>query len=200
MLLIARHGETEWNVKGRKQGRADSPLTRRGVAQARDIAALVASIGIDRLYTSPLGRARRTAAIIAEATGRTPEVDRRLAECDYGACQGLTAAEIEERFPGLIARRDADKWSVPWPLGESYANLWRRAAAFATDVLHGGDEQAAGRVCIVAHEAFNRTLVGYHMGLTRQQFLDLEQPHRVVFRCDGGAFTRLEPLTAGEPR
>ena len=79
MILLVRHGETQWNVERRMQGQKDSPLTERGRRQAQAMAALVAGIvrreaGDWRLVASPLGRAQATAAMIAEAAGLNLDV------------------------------------------------------------------------------------------------------------------------------
>ncbi len=146
MLFIARHGETEWNLADRIQGKGDSPLTARGVAQARGLAAFLVEVAIDRLYASPQGRARRTAEIVAEATGCTPQFDDRLVEADYGVADGLTIAEARARYPGEWERREADRWGVALPGGESIAEVWRRAESFAGDCLSGVVDDEAVRV------------------------------------------------------
>jgi broad specificity phosphatase PhoE len=68
-VLLARHGQTEWNVLGRRQGQLDSPLTAMGLAQARRHAETLAAEAYDAIFTSPLGRAATTAAIIGDTTG-----------------------------------------------------------------------------------------------------------------------------------
>jgi probable phosphoglycerate mutase len=68
-VLLARHGQTEWNVLGRRQGQLDSPLTAAGWDHARRHAKTLAPQDIDAIFTSPLGRASTTADIIGEALG-----------------------------------------------------------------------------------------------------------------------------------
>ncbi|MGC4937865.1 histidine phosphatase family protein [Kribbella sp. DT2] len=68
-VYLARHGQTEWNVTGRRQGRLDSPLTPLGIDQASRNAVLLSTRQIDAVFTSPLARARRTAQIIADGLG-----------------------------------------------------------------------------------------------------------------------------------
>jgi broad specificity phosphatase PhoE len=99
-ILLARHGETDWNREGRFQGWADPPLNELGRAQARDLAARLADDPFDAVYSSDLRRAHETALIVAEPH-RVPVVaDRGLREVDVGSWSGLTRAEIDERFPG----------------------------------------------------------------------------------------------------
>ena len=83
-VLLARHGQTERNAEGRYQGSLDSPLTSVGRAQARATAEAMRGRGVQRLMCSPLGRARHTARVVAEAVGLAVEVDAELAEFSIG--------------------------------------------------------------------------------------------------------------------
>jgi len=202
MLLIARHGETEWNAAGRIQGRGDSALTARGRDQARRLAAFVADQGVERLFASPLGRARETAAIVARALDLEPVIDERLVEGSAGVGDGLTFAEIETRHAGALARRDADRWRVALPRGETVADIWDRVESFAREYfgvgghLDGGDADRVDghRALVIAHQGVNRVLLGIIMGFPPADILRLAQPNDVIFRCtnDGVAGYRLD--------
>lgn len=100
-ILLARHGETDWNRAGRFQGWADPGLNETGRAQARDLAAQLAVVPFDAVYSSDLRRAHETALLVAEPHGVPVVTDRGLREIDVGSWSGLTRAEIEERFPGM---------------------------------------------------------------------------------------------------
>ena len=109
-LLLARHGQSEWNAAGRWQGQADPPLSDLGRAQARAAGRQAGSF--DAIFASDLERALHTATIISEALGVSPVVvDPRLKERDAGEFSGLTRDEIEERFPGALAAR---RWPPGW--------------------------------------------------------------------------------------
>jgi probable phosphoglycerate mutase len=98
-ILLARHGETEWNRIGRWQGWADPPLNDTGRAQARRLAGQLQKVPFDAVYSSDLRRAHETAVIVAEPH-RVPVVtEPGLREIDIGAWSGLTTQEIEEQFP-----------------------------------------------------------------------------------------------------
>src|SRR6266581_7062816 len=109
MLYVARHGETEWNRDGRMQGRLGGPLTAKGRAQAEALAVAARALGVRRLIASPLPRALATAGVVAAALGVNPRTLDALVETDFGACSGLTEAEIAARFPELRAERERDK-------------------------------------------------------------------------------------------
>ncbi|MBA2609976.1 MAG: histidine phosphatase family protein [Actinobacteria bacterium] len=105
-LLLVRHGESVWNAEGRWQGSADPPLSDAGRAQAAALAEFIRDEGIDHIVTSDLDRAHETARIVAAALGVPVGVmEDRLRERDVGEISGLTRAEIEAKFPGLL-----EKW------------------------------------------------------------------------------------------
>jgi probable phosphoglycerate mutase len=98
-LLVIRHGETAWNREGRIQGHRDSPLTARGLAQARAAAARLARERIDALYSSDLGRAQRTAQEVAVRVALPVRVDEGLRERAFGILEGKTWEEIARDHP-----------------------------------------------------------------------------------------------------
>ncbi|MGH9188323.1 MAG: histidine phosphatase family protein [Acidimicrobiales bacterium] len=100
-MLLARHGESEWNAVGRWQGQADPPLSALGRHQAKVAAGSLRNI--DTVFSSPLMRAAETAEIIAGELGVGPVVfDPGLVERDAGEWSGLTRAEIEQGWPGYL--------------------------------------------------------------------------------------------------
>lgn len=101
-LLLARHGETDWNRDGRWQGWADPPLNETGRAQARALAEQLRTIPFDAAYSSDLRRALETAEIVAASHGVTVVADPGLREIDIGSWSGLTHPEIDERFGGEL--------------------------------------------------------------------------------------------------
>jgi probable phosphoglycerate mutase len=103
-ILLARHGETEWNRVGRWQGHADPPLNDAGRSQAAELAERLAGDGIAAVYSSDLARARETASVVAARLGLGVVEDVGLREIDVGSWSGLTRAEVEQRFPEGYAR------------------------------------------------------------------------------------------------
>jgi broad specificity phosphatase PhoE len=98
-ILLARHGETKWNLEGRWQGWADPPLNDTGRSQARALAEQLRKLPFDAVYSSDLRRAFETAEIVASPHRLTVVADAGLREIDVGSWSGLTRAELEERFP-----------------------------------------------------------------------------------------------------
>src|SRR5262245_42602239 len=103
-LLLARHGETEWNRVGRWQGHADPPLNDEGRRQAVELAERLAGDGIAAVYSSDLQRASETARTVGDRLGLEVVEDPALREIDVGSWSGLTRAEVAERFPDGFAR------------------------------------------------------------------------------------------------
>jgi ribonuclease H / adenosylcobalamin/alpha-ribazole phosphatase len=127
--LLLRHGETPLSAERRFAGRGDIPLTEEGLRQAAAAAErLAARGGIDVIVTSPLRRARQTAEAVALATGVPLLADDGLVETDFGKWEGMTIAEVSQRWPD-----EASAWigsvDVAPPGGESFADVIDRVNA-----------------------------------------------------------------------
>ena len=147
-FIVVRHGETQWNVQQRIQGHGDSPLTARGEAQADAIAARLARERFDALIASDLGRAMQTAQRIAARTGHAVIPDARLRERNFGIGEGLTYAEIDERFPGAFSRTQEMDPDYLVPGGETRRHFHHRVMqAFEALAL----EHYGKRIAVVAH-------------------------------------------------
>jgi len=152
-ILLARHGETDWNRDNRFQGHADPRLNALGRAQARELAERLAAEQIAAVFASPLRRARETAEIVAGRLGLAVALVEALREVDVGSWSGLTADEIAERFPDGYGRWL--EYAHGWDDGESYEELAERVvpALYALAerhedevilvVTHGGPIRAA---------------------------------------------------------
>jgi len=101
---LVRHGETAWSLSGQHTGRTDLPLTPQGEPNARRLGERLAGIHFERVFTSPLSRARRTCELAG--FGSSAVVDSDLLEWDYGAYEGKTRAEICRGHPGWEVFRD----------------------------------------------------------------------------------------------
>lgn len=128
-ILLVRHGETDWNATGRLQGQSDTPLNALGHEQARRAAQRLASEAVQALYSSDLSRAFQTAAIIGQTLGLTVVTSPRLRERQYGAWEGLTAAEIQANYPEEFAAWRARSVDFAPPQGETRSQLLTRALA-----------------------------------------------------------------------
>lgn len=93
-IWLLRHGQTDWNVEGRLQGRTDIPLNRVGMAGAHQAAVLMAGQQLAHIVSSPLQRALTTAQIVADTQGITAQADARLIERDFGRLEGMLRSDI----------------------------------------------------------------------------------------------------------
>jgi broad specificity phosphatase PhoE len=163
-ILLARHGETDWNREGRFQGHADPPLNRTGRAQAVDLSVAVMAEELAAVYSSPLRRALETAEVVAASHGLEPVPVDDLREVDVGSWSGLTRAEVEQRFPEQFAR-----WldyGQGWEDGETYEEMGRRAVAslLALAAAHQGE-----RVLAVTHGGPIRAAFAFADGTTHAE-------------------------------
>ena len=145
-ILLARHGETDWNLEGRFQGWADPPLNATGRAQAVDLSVTLMAEELAAVYSSPLRRAYETAEVVAASHGLEPATVDALREVDVGSWSGLTRAEIEQQFPEQYAR-----WldyGQGWEDGETYEQMAERVVAALLELASGHD---GGRVVAVTH-------------------------------------------------
>ena len=155
VTLLLRHGQTPMSVQKRYAGLSDVPLTEVGVQQAAAAGKRLALAGLTAIVTSPLARAVRTAEAVAAATGAPVEADEGFRETDFGAWDGLTFAEVGERWPAELTAWLADPDVAP-PGGESFADVSTRVEGALRRVL--ADHQ--GRtVLIVSHVTPIKTLV-----------------------------------------
>jgi broad specificity phosphatase PhoE len=160
-ILLVRHGESEGNAQDRMQGHSDFPLSARGRRQAQSLARFLAAQGIawNRLYASPLARARETATIVCEALGsEPPALEPALVELHAGELEGLTFDEIGERFPSYIARSVLELGDFSEFGGESYGAVQARAAGLYQRLETAHREQG-DRIVLVGHGGFNFQLL-----------------------------------------
>ena len=129
-IIIVRHGQTEWNIKGIRQGHLDSRLTERGMAQATALGQRLGREKFTALYSSDLGRAVETAREIARVTGHEIITDARLRERHLGIFQGLNGEEITAKYPEerRLMRTSGPTYVIPG--GESMVQQVARNVAF----------------------------------------------------------------------
>ena len=150
-LWLVRHGETEWSASGRHTSRTDLDLTEAGVEAARSVAEKLVGTSFDRVLTSPLLRARRTAALAGY--GNAESLDD-LREWDYGADEGLTTPQIRESRPGWTVWQDG-------PAGGETASEVAARADRVTELVRSVD----GPVLAFSHGHFSRVLGARWLGL-----------------------------------
>ncbi len=171
-IIIVRHGQTEWNIKGIRQGSLDSPLTARGMAQAKALGQRLAREKFTALYSSDLGRAVQTAQEIANVTGHAITTDARLRERHLGIFQGLNGEEIVTKYPEERRAMRSRGPSYVIPGGESMVQQVERNMACLNELAarHQGEQ-----IVVVTHG-------GVVSGFFRHTLeISLEAPRRFEF-------------------
>lgn len=171
-LFVLRHGQTEWNVEGRYQGRQNSPLTDRGKAQARRQGEILTSLenAPARVFVSPLLRTVETARLAMPWAENTWTLDPRLQEMDFGAWEGRLKSDLQNTQDPYD---DNPFWFFNSPGGESFEDMENRVRAFLNDM----DAPAI----IVTHGGTSGFLRGIYMGLPPIEMLTLPKDQGCVF-------------------
>jgi broad specificity phosphatase PhoE len=195
MIYLARHGETEFNRERRLQGHVDSPLTELGVRQAHAMGRLLKDLVRDpagwRIISSPLGRARRTAEIIAgEISGAlSVELDPRLMEITLGEHDGRLRSEMAADQPAAFG---PSGWIFDAPTCESFQSVSARLESW----LGALPPEPHRRVIAVSHGVTGRVLRGLYAGLGPDDTAHQDVPQDAVYLLNDGGVARIdcEPL------
>jgi probable phosphoglycerate mutase len=190
VTLLLRHGQTPMSVQKRYAGRSDAPLTDVGVQQAAAAAKRLASASLGVIVTSPLLRTVQTAQEVAAVTGAAVDTDDGFRETDFGAWEGLTFAEVRERWPAELAAWLADPAVAP-PGGESLTEVSARVTAALHRVLAARTGQT---VLIVSHVTPIKTLVAAALlappAALYRMHLDVAALCQIDWYADGPAVLR----------
>lgn len=157
-FYIVRHGETDWNTAGRWQGQTDIPLNELGQRQATALGEHLRAISLDRVVSSDLSRAYRTAQLATTAHNLPIETDVRWREFNAGILEGKTWKEMNEEYPEVIAGMHADWYGHTFPEGESRRQLQRRAAEAFNEIMADG---RGHHVAIFTHGTTVRVLLAH---------------------------------------
>jgi len=161
-MLLLRHAETDWNRERRFQGGRDVPLSATGREQAESAARLLAATPLDAVWSSPLARARDTAAIIAAPHDLAVQEAAAFREMGFGEWEGLTRDEVRERFADAHRAWVETPQEAIWPGAETLAAVRTRALAglAALRAAHQGQT-----ICLVTHGITGRLLILEALGL-----------------------------------
>ena len=160
-LYLIRHGETEWNHLRKMQGQMDIPLNEYGIELAEKTAEGMKDIKFDRIFASPLVRAKKTAQYIADNCGIVVETDDRLKEINFGAGEGSNINEVkaDSSHPLHNFFIHPDQF-VPMEGGETFKEVQARGLEFLKEVVFPLEGEAKN-VAVVAHAAIIRSIMLY---------------------------------------
>ena len=188
LLVLVRHGESQWNLENRFTGWEDVPLTENGRREAARAGSLLRGTHFDVAFSSVLQRANETLDIIVRELGQTDlpvHKDQALNERHYGELQGLNKAETAEKFGAEQVHIWRRSYDVPPPGGESLKDTAARTLPYFESTI--APQVVAGRnVLVVAHGNSLRSIVMHLDQLTREQVLELNIPTGVPIVYDMG--------------
>lgn len=178
-LLLARHGQTDWNPAQRVMGRSDISLNKTGREQAARLQEWLKDIEIDAVYSSPMPRAMETAKIAIGGHGDLQIVEEPgVQEIDYGDWVGQTFKEVEEKYNKIYNDYRFRASTVQIPGGEAVIDVQRRAVAAIEQIRK---KQDGGRVLVVSHADVTKAILVHYLGIP----LDLLQK----VGCDNGSLS-----------
>lgn len=196
-LLLIRHGETEWNRASRFQGQIDIPLNETGKEQAQKAADFLENISLDFAISSPMARPKETAEIILK---NKPEINLELQpdlkEISHGLWEGKLEAEIQAEYGELLQKwKDAPE-TVQMPEGENLKQVWDRGVACWDDVVKAIEENSSEPQTgiVVAHDAINKAILCYLLGLKPSNFWNVKQGNGAVSVIDYPQGTQGQPV------
>jgi broad specificity phosphatase PhoE len=152
-IYLCRHGETEWTLSGQHTSYSDIPLTENGESQAQKLRDRLEGIEFEKVYSSPLIRAKTTCDIVG--LGELAEIMDDLFEWNYGELEGKTTPEIRQTMPGWTVFNDGA------PGGESVADVGARADRVINLV-----KKYSGKVALFSSGHFSRVLAARWLGLS----------------------------------
>jgi len=194
-LVLVRHAETDWNRERRYQGWRDTPLSEAGRVQAEAAGRLLARQPLAAVWSSPLQRARDTAAAIAAPLRLPVREEAAFKEMRFGEWEGLTRDEASVQFPSLYRAWAETPHLVTLPGAETLAEVRQRVLDGLEDLREAHDDQT---VCLVAHGISIRVLILEALGLGLDRLWSLQISSTGIseleFRDDWAAVHRMNTL------
>ncbi len=169
-IYLIRHAETETTIEDRFAGSQDMPLAPEGREHAEELATRLAQFRIDAVYSSPLHRATETAQMVADRHGVSVVSVDALREISHGHWEGMSRAEVEQKYPDEYADYERDPYDFHPEGGDSAKSVVERAAPALIEIVRNHPD---GNVAVVSHKATNRLLIGYFLGIDLKRYRDL---------------------------
>ena len=170
-IILARHGQTDWNLAEVFRGRTDIPLNSTGIKQAELLSEYLSGVKIDAVYSSPLKRALATAEAINRTHKLKIETSLGLLDLNYGKWEGISNKEVMDKYKELYEKWTNHPEEVTMPEGESLDDVKNRAMAVIEDII----ERCVGVVVLVSHRVVNKVLICALLGLDNSHFWKIKQ-------------------------
>lgn len=173
-ILLVRHGETDWNLTGRFQGRSDVPLNQKGEEQAKALALALERESLAAIYCSPLARAKETAHLIKAYHPSVPLYEEEgLVEMNLGEFEGIEGPRWAEKYAEFREAWRANPASVTMPGGESLQEVQARAMATLERISKAHPPDCTLLVC--SHNFVILTILCHALEIPLDRFRELKQ-------------------------
>ena len=182
MLFLVRHGQTDWNLKGKIQGSRDIELNDTGIKQAEELSEklLAENYRFAKIYSSFQKRAAKTAEIISKITNVDYILIDGLQEMNLGEWEGLSWAEVKDKYPIEYEEWFVNRRYPKTPKGESYQDMLDRVLAAIHKIINENNKN----VIVVTHGAVIMSIQCY---LTNTPFDEMTK-----FKTDNGSIIEIE--------
>jgi len=170
-LILARHGETMWNVENVFRGRADVNLNEVGIKQAELLGKHLCNWELEAIYSSPVRRALDTANIVARCVEVAVYIAEGLTDFDFGEWQSLSEQGVKRLYPAIFNEWQTSPHKVRMPGGENLDDVTKRTAEVVDEVL----SRHHGNVLLVSHRVVFKVLICSLLGLDNSHFWNISQ-------------------------
>jgi len=177
-LILLRHLESQWNKDNRFTGWTDVSLSKEGIKSAKKVAKNLYNIRIDKVYTSPLIRNRKTVSLILEELDKKylpVFIDKALDERNYGELQGLNKNAVRRKYGEKKVRLWRRSWKYPPPSGESLKDVYDRVIPFYKNNIQNDLKENKNVLVVASHNSL-RALVKYLEKISDEDIINLEIP------------------------
>ncbi|MHB8124790.1 MAG: histidine phosphatase family protein [Desulfitobacteriaceae bacterium] len=195
-IILTRHGETQWNTEKRVQGRLDSPLTEKGLTQARNLALRLRGESIQYLYSSDLPRAIATAEEIRrELQLQTIIPAPMIREFSFGDWEGKLWADLRQTHQEIFKIWDSTPHLVQVPSGDNMNTITERAWDFLQELIikHQGET-----ICLVSHGMMLKLLVTKALGFSIDEWLKTPLQFNTAVNILEIEGTNINPILLGD--
>ena len=187
-LIVARHGETEWNARGQLQGQQDIPLNSRGHSQVLEVARFLRKVPLTRVHASTLLRCQQTAMPIAGANVAQPDLvsSDLLKEVALGILEGeMKDQQSTDELTRHYQSFSKDEISYRIPGGENLHDVYARVQRFFTNYEALLQDQAI--YLIIGHRNLNKMILKHLLGLSFEEGFRIEQEHQRIYLYFNGS-------------
>ena len=196
-VYLTRHGQTEWNIEKRLQGHGNSPLTESGLRGAKELSKRLENINIERIYTSPIERAYKTAIILKGNKNIDVVKHEGLKEMNFGDFEGKITEDVMKENPdwniNLIMQGNLEMRA---PNGETLAEVRERVSKAMDEIIKDNEGKT---ILIVGHGITLKAIMNYFkdkdvnnevMGQTTLTKVNVDVENiNIEFKNDGRHFT-----------